>query len=113
MSVGVVITYQVLYSSISQHLSEYATLRAVGYRQRYLLGVVFQEAVFLALFAYVPGIIFTSFATKLARDATNLPVYIDANKAIVVLLLSCLMCFVSGGIAIRKLQDADPADVFY
>ncbi|MBD2653895.1 MULTISPECIES: ABC transporter permease DevC [Synechocystis] len=113
LSVGVVITYQVLYSSISQHLSEYATLRAVGYRQRYLLGVVFQEAVFLALFAYVPGIIFTSFATKLARDATNLPVYIDVNKAIIVLLLSCLMCFVSGGIAVRKLQDADPADVFY
>ncbi|MBE9175731.1 FtsX-like permease family protein [Synechocystis salina LEGE 06155] len=113
MAVGVVITYQVLYSSIAQHLSEYATLRAVGYRQRYLLGVVFQEAVFLALFAYVPGIIFAGFVTKLARDATSLPVYINVNKAIIVLLLSCLMCFISGGIAIRKLQDADPADVFY
>jgi putative ABC transport system permease protein len=113
LAVGVVITYQVLYSSIADHLSEYATLRAVGYRQRYLLGVVFQEAVFLAIFAYVPGMLIASFVTKLARDATNLPVYINVSKAIIVLLLSCLMCFVSGGIAIRKLQDADPADVFY
>ncbi|MGH2416347.1 MAG: ABC transporter permease DevC, partial [Microcystaceae cyanobacterium] len=41
--VGIVIVYQILYANVSDHLPEYATLKAIGYRHSYLLGVVFQE----------------------------------------------------------------------
>ena len=41
--VGCVIVYQVLYTDVSDHLPEYATLMAMGYRLSHLLGVVVRE----------------------------------------------------------------------
>lgn len=55
--VGVIIIYQVLYTDISEHLSEYATLKAMGYPDRALLLVVLQEGVILGVLGFVPGFI--------------------------------------------------------
>jgi putative ABC transport system permease protein len=110
--VGVIIVYQILYSNVSEHLSEYATLKAIGYKHRYLLSVVFQESIILAFLGYIPGFIVASVMYKLAKDATLLPVMMEVNRALFVLLLTFLMCFISGAIAVRKLQQADPADIF-
>lgn len=55
--VGIVIVYQILYSDVSDHLPEYATLKAIGYSERYLLGVLTQEALLLAILGYIPGFI--------------------------------------------------------
>lgn len=53
--VGVIVCYQVLYSDISQHMPEFATLKAIGYPGRYFFGVVLQQALWLALLGFVPG----------------------------------------------------------
>src|SRR5262245_8417891 len=42
--VGAVIVYQILFADVSQHLREYATLKAMGYSNRFLSNVVLQEA---------------------------------------------------------------------
>ena len=49
---------------------------------------------------------------NVARDATLLPIFMSYNRAIMVIMLTILMCFISGMIAIRKLSSADPADIF-
>jgi putative ABC transport system permease protein len=110
--VGIIIVYQILYSNVSEHLAEYATLKAIGYKHRYLLSVVFQESLILAILGYMPGFIVASGMYKLAKDATLLPVMMEINRAFFVLLLTFLMCFISGAIAVRKLKQADPADIF-
>ncbi len=110
--VGTVIVYQILYTEVSDHLSEYATLKAIGYTQRYLLIVILQEALMLACLGYIPGWIFTMFMYNTARDATLLPVFMSFERAITVLILTIIMCFISGAIAVRKLRSADPADIF-
>lgn len=110
--VGTVIVYQILYSEVSDHLSEYATLKAMGYTQTYLLLVVLQEALLLASLGYVPGFAFAIFQYNMARNATLLPIYMTVSRAILVFLLTVLMCFISGAIAVRKLRSADPADIF-
>jgi putative ABC transport system permease protein len=110
--VGTVIVYQILYTEVSDHLSEYATLKAIGYTQRYLLIVILQEALMLACLGYIPGWIFTMFMYNTARDATLLPVFMSFERAITVLILTMIMCFISGAIAVRKLRSADPADIF-
>ena len=110
--VGTVIVYQILYSEVSDHLSEYATLKAMGYSQTYLLLVVFQEAFILASLGYIPGFGFAVFLYSIAKNATLLPIYMTVSRAILVFLLTMLMCFISGLISVRKLQAADPADVF-
>lgn len=110
--VGVIIVYQILYNNVSEHLSEYATLKAIGYNQAYLRNVVFQESLILAFFGYIPGFLITLGMYKIAKDATLLPVKMEIGRAIIVLILTFTMCLVSGAIAIGKLQDADPADIF-
>lgn len=110
--VGTVIVYQILYTEVTDHLPEYATLKAIGYTQKYLLTVILQEALMLAVLGYMPGFIFTLFLYKTARDATLLPVLMGVSRAVSVLIMTITMCLVSGMIAVRKLESADPADIF-
>ncbi|TBR61248.1 ABC transporter permease [Westiellopsis prolifica IICB1] len=110
--VGTVIVYQILYTEVADHLVEYATLKAIGYAQEYLLIVILQEALILAVLGYVPGFAFSLFIYQQARQATLLPVYMSVARAIQVLILTIIMCFISGAIAVRKLRYADPADIF-
>ncbi len=110
--VGTVIVYQILYTEVTDHLSEYATLKAIGYTQNYLLTVILQEAFMLAVLGYIPGFACALFLYQVARDATLLPVFMSSYRAIMVLILTILMCFISGVIAMRKLRSADPADIF-
>ncbi|MCC5616126.1 ABC transporter permease DevC [Nostoc sp. CHAB 5836] len=110
--VGTVIVYQILYTEVADHLAEYATLKAIGYTQNYLLTVILQEALLLAVLGYLPGIVFALFMYKSAREATLLPVFMSVDRAVMVLILTMLMCIISGAIAVRKLRSADPADIF-
>lgn len=110
--VGIVIVYQILYADVSDHLPEYATLKAMGYTNLYLLGVLTQEALLLAALGYIPGFILSYGLYQVTYAATLLPVAMTAERAITVLVLTIIMCSVSGAIAMRKLRSADPADVF-
>ncbi|AFZ21057.1 ABC transporter permease DevC [Allocoleopsis franciscana] len=110
--VGVVIVYQILYSDVSDHLPEYATLKAMGYSDRYFLGVLMQEALLLAVLGYIPGFLLAMGLFQIAYTATLLPIGMKLSRAILVLILTIVMCVISGVISMRKLQSADPADVF-
>ncbi|MEB3312390.1 MAG: ABC transporter permease DevC [Snowella sp.] len=110
--VGVVIVYQILSSDVADHIAEYATLKAMGYRNSYLLIVVFQEALILAILGFIPGSAIAFGLYALTRNATNLPLYMTLSRAITVLILTMIMCTISGAIATKKLRSADPADIF-
>lgn len=110
--VGVVIVYQVLSTDVNAHLKEYATFKAMGYNNGYLLSVVFEEAIILAVLGFIPGAILPLGLYSLAAKATSLPIYMTVLRAILVLFLTLIMCGMSGAIATRKLQSADPADMF-
>lgn len=110
--VGIIIVYQILYSNVSEHLAEYATLKAMGYKHRYLLTVIFQQALILAILGYIPGFFITLVMYQTAQQATKLPIEMESTRALTVLILTILICFSSGAIAVRKLQEADPADIF-
>jgi putative ABC transport system permease protein len=110
--VGIVIVYQILYTDVADHLSEYATLKAMGYTDFYLLTVVFQEALILSIVGFFPGMLAAVGLYSITRNATNLPLLMTIARATTVLILTMIMCIVSGAIAVRKLRAADPADMF-
>jgi putative ABC transport system permease protein len=110
--VGIVIVYQILYTDVADHLSEYATLKAMGYTDWYLLTVVFQEAIILAAIGFMPGMFAAIGLYTMTRNATSLPLLMTVARATTVFLLTVIMCLVSGAIAVRKLRAADPADMF-
>jgi putative ABC transport system permease protein len=110
--VGIVIVYQILYTDVADHLSEYATLKAMGYTDFYLLTIVFQEALILSIVGFFPGTLAAVGLYTMTRNATNLPLLMTVTRATTVLILTMIMCIVSGAIAVRKLRAADPADMF-
>lgn len=110
--VGVVIVYQVLASDVADHLAEYATFKAIGYGQPYFFGVVFEEAVVLALIGFVPGLLVSLVAYEFLIVMTGLPLELTIDVAVAVLLGTVAACSISGAIATRRLAGADPADLF-
>ncbi len=110
--VGAIIVYQILYTDVSEHLAEYATLKAMGYTDFYLLGVVLQEALILSVLGYLPGFTLSWGLYTLAQNATLLPISMNIFRAYGVLGLTILMCFIASALAVLKLRSADPADIF-
>ena len=55
--IGTINCYQVLYNEISDRLPQFATLKAMGFSNRFLRGVILEQAVVLALTGFVTGMI--------------------------------------------------------
>ena len=110
--VGVVIVYQILYTDVSDHLAEYATMKAMGFSDRHLYVVVFDEAIVLSVFGFPVGLGLAQLIYMATRSATHLPVEMTVPRAAMVFVLTVFMCVFSGFVAVRKLRAADPAEVF-
>ena len=110
--VGCVIVYQILYSDVSDHLPEYATLMAMGYKLTSLLGVVAREGFLLAVLGYLPAYGAGVLLYGVIKGATKLPVQMDPDRALVVFTMILVMCMGSAALAMRRLADADPAEIF-
>lgn len=110
--VGMVIVYQILYTDVSDHLAEYATLKAMGYKSRFLFSVVIQEAMILSVIGFLPGLVASLGLYSMTKNATGLPISFTLDRGVTVFSLTAVMCLISGIIAMRKVQAADPADIF-
>jgi putative ABC transport system permease protein len=110
--IGMVICYQILSSDVADHLAEYATLKAIGYSNRYLSTVVFQQALLMAAAGFVPGVGISWVIYRYLGYLTSLPMWMTPGRVAFVLGLTVLMCAGSGLLALRKAQELDPAEVF-
>ncbi len=110
--VGIVIVYQVLSTDVAAHLREYATFKAMGYGHRFFLGIVLEEAMILAMFGFLPGVIVATGLLNLLNAKTGLPIAMTGEMAIMVFVGTVAACALSGAIATRRLTAADPADLF-
>jgi putative ABC transport system permease protein len=111
-AVGTVICYQILSGDVSDHLPEYATMKAMGYRNRALAGVVLRESLILAVSGFVIGLAISWAAYWWLTQASGMPLRMTAGRVLTVFAATVGMCIVSGLIALLKLLRADPADVF-
>ena len=110
--VGSIIVYQILFGDVMNSLPQYATLKAMGYRDSYVISIVIQQSAILALVGFVPGLLLSMGLYSLLATVTKLTVLMTTTRALQVLLLTFVMCVGSGTLATRKLVQLDPADVF-
>ncbi len=110
--VGLVIVYQVLSTDVQDHLSEYATFKAIGYPPRFFFSVVLEEALSLAALGFIPGLVICLVLYQLAAAKTGLPITMPWTRPLFVFFLTAAMCTISGVIATRRLNAADPAELF-
>lgn len=110
--VGGIIVYIVLSADITKQLGEYATLKAMGYRDFYLSRTVLEQAFILAVISYAAGLLVSLVLYDVVGNLAKLPITMNAGRMAIVFASSLLMSFLSALIAIQKLRQADPADLF-
>ena len=110
--VGAVIVYQILYTDVSDHIPEYATLKAIGFGDGFFVWTIIQESVILSVAGFIPGTLLAALLYKLTRDMANMPTYMSATSLLLVFALTVGMCVAAGLLATRKLRKANPAEIF-
>ncbi|MCU0241429.1 MAG: FtsX-like permease family protein [Vicinamibacteria bacterium] len=110
--VGIVILYQILSTDIRNQLPQYATLKAMGYPHSVLKRLVIEQAWLFAILGYIPGFLTAVLIYIRGRGMTLLPLFMTPERAIGVLLLSLVMCTVAALLSTRRLNRADPAELF-
>ena len=73
---------------------------------------MFEEAIILSIIGFIPSVAIAAGLYQLTAAATALPIFLPVSRAVTVFILTIIMCSISGAIATRKLQSADPADIF-
>lgn len=110
--VGGVMVYQVLYTDVTDHLKEYATLKAMGFSNQFILGIVIQEAILLGVSSFIPSTLVSAGMYAFLTSASGISIQMTHQKIGLVGALTVGICAASAAIAVNKLRDADPASVF-
>jgi len=111
MIVGTVIVAQTLYSSTKDHLSEFATLRAMGSSRLYLQMVIILQSVLSAVIGFSIAAVISIMMMRVTAE-TPLPIVITPTLMTVLFVLTVVMCMVSATSAIVQLTRVDPVTVF-
>ena len=109
--VGTVILYQTLSNQIIRQLPNLATMKAIGYTNRYLSLLIVENAVFLVVVGFIPGLLGAMVMYRLVGEVVHLPILMTVSRAVFVFGLAMTMSVVSSLLSLRKLQLADPADL--
>jgi putative ABC transport system permease protein len=110
--VGAIIVYQILFADVSDHMAEYATLKAMGYSNLELSVIVIQQAIILAVIGFVIGFFVCLYLYELVGGLIMVEMSMTIARACVVFFLTIIMCAVSALLAQRKVWSADPAEIF-
>ena len=110
--VGAVILYQILSSEVLHHLREYATLKAMGYTGQDLKMVVMAQGLLMTAAAFIPSTGLASLVYRMLRSTVQIPVYMTPELLVFIFTASLAMSGVSGLLAVRRIQAADPAELF-
>jgi putative ABC transport system permease protein len=110
--VGMMISYQILYTDLSDQLPQFATLKAIGYEDGYLVRVVLQQSVFYGLVSFLPAWAAGVGLSYLIAEITLLPMRMSINIVLSTIVLTLGMCIASGVFAVKRVIAADPAELF-
>ncbi|WP_395649371.1 FtsX-like permease family protein [Planktothrix agardhii] len=110
--VGMVVVGQILYSSVSDHLKEFGTLKAMGASDWVIYGIILEQALWMAVLGYIPGMALCFGVAYWAGATQGILILITPLSALGVFGLTVVMCTGSAFFAIQKVTKVDPAIVF-
>jgi len=110
--VGMLISYQIIYTDLAEQQPQYATMKAMGYRTSYLIRVVLEQALLSALTGWIPASLIAILLFRILGEMALLPLHMTVELAVVSFLLTLGMCLISAVLAVRRVILADPAEVF-
>jgi putative ABC transport system permease protein len=110
--VGVIIVSQILYSSVSDHIKQFGTLKAMGASDWVVYGVIIEQALWMSVLGYLPSMALCYGVAAWTFSTQGILILITPLSAIAVFGLTVIMCVSSAIFAIQKVTRLDPAMVF-
>jgi putative ABC transport system permease protein len=110
--VGMIVVAQILYASVADHIKEFGTLKAMGAPDRLLYSVILEQAFWMAVLGYIPGMALCLGVASWASATQGILILITPASAVGVFFLTLVMCGGSAFFAIQKVTRVDPAIVF-
>lgn len=110
--VGIVVVSQILYSSVSDHLKEFGTLKAMGASASMIYRVIIEQALWMAILGYLPAMMLCLGLAHVINRTQGQLLLINAESAIAIFAVTIIMCIGSAIFAIQKVNRVDPAIVF-
>lgn len=110
--VGIMIVYQIVSTQVSRQLPQFATLKAIGYPDRSLVGTVGAMSLLIVVAGFIPALAAALGLYSIIRQETSLPVSMTEMRLLAVFVAALVMASISALLSIGGLRRADPADVF-
>ncbi|GAB1544180.1 hypothetical protein NUACC21_68560 [Scytonema sp. NUACC21] len=110
--VGAVVVSQILYASVTDHIKEFGTLKAMGASNWYIYSVIIEQGLWMAIIGYIPGMAVCLGVAAWTATSQGIVILITPLSAAVVFGITALMCVSSAVFAIQKVTHVDPAVVF-
>ena len=110
--VGAVILWQVLSADIVNRVKEFATMKAMGFSQSFVMGVGLAQATFLALGSFLPAIAIAAVILATIERLTHLPTALTPELSANVLAIVLVMCMLAAFSAVRRIARAAPAELY-
>ena len=110
--VGIMVLYQTLATQITRQLPQFATLKAIGYTNLFLNGIVLSESVAVMAVAFVPALAAAMGLYAVIREETLLPLVMSLEELGGVFAITMAMSVASALLSLGRLRRADPAEVF-
>jgi putative ABC transport system permease protein len=109
--VGAVVVAQTIYAATIDHIRDFGTVKAIGASNRYVYGVILEQAVISAVCGYLLGMAASFVIIRLSRSAGAV-ILAPWQLVAAMLVLSLLMCSSASVVSIHKVMRLDPAMVF-
>jgi putative ABC transport system permease protein len=110
--VGIMIVYQIVSTQVGRQLPQFATLKAIGYRDRALAATVSAMSLLIVIAGFIPAMVAALGLYSLIRQKTLLPVMMSEMRLLAVFAAALGMAVISALLSVWVLLRADPADVF-
>jgi putative ABC transport system permease protein len=111
LGVGAVITSQTLFAITQDHLPNYATLLALGFRRSSLVAVVLVQSLTLGVLGIIGG---SALFFPAAWASTRTPIPLETTSLLYVglILVSLTSCVGASVMSLRAILKIDPVNVF-
>jgi len=110
--VGLVICYQVLYVAIRRRIEAFATLKAMGFGNAFVIATVVQQAVLYALGGFLIGLGAAYFVYQELSLRTGLPMLLTVPRIGATAVACMLASMLAGLVASRQVIQSEPADLY-
>jgi putative ABC transport system permease protein len=110
--IGVILCYQILYNEITDHLPQYATLKALGFSRKFMIALVIKQALILSVLGYLLGLAGGYLLYTMLEHYTHILMFLTINRCMLIMFLTVVICIVGGFLAVQKVLKADPAELY-